>query len=70
MIVCAGLGGLPLTGFPALTLLIAFGCNAFGPAGNWCWIPVGKRQFQLALYYAPMLLTFVCSLVRQRVVIC
>ncbi len=51
-------------GFPALTILIAFGFTVFGPAGNWCWIPVSKRVFQLCLYYLPMVIAFIVSLVR------
>lgn len=55
-----------LSGVPAVFLIIAIVADAFGDAGNWCWITAEHQGLRFALYYIPLICVFIWNGVRVR----
>lgn len=54
---------------PVASFVILMGLNAFGYAGNWCWIKPELVSLRFAFFYAPLLLIFFTNLIAYIVII-
>jgi hypothetical protein len=50
-------------GVPGLLAILVGSLNAYGDAGNWCWIKESEPVIRFFCYYLPLILVIACNLV-------